>query len=149
MYKKISLLVLALFLSSTSYALKFNYNNYSEISGLKYSFSFNGQDWITPDVFGAKSPAILNRNKAGAVKFAELPKAWKIEAPDNVKFKCWDASDEQKTANNIVTLHNTKFARKNDLWLDVLDNGPAGISVRIIDQDGNGVYSNTIMCNIE
>lgn len=149
MYKKISLLVLVLFLSSTSHALKFSYDNYSEISGLKYSFSFNGQDWVTPDVFGASSPAILNRHNMGAVKFAELPKAWKIEAPDKAKFHCWDKADEEKSFNNILTLSNAKFAHKNELLLDIVDIDSANISMHITDMDGNGVYSNTIICSVE
>jgi len=148
MYKKISLLALVLFLSSTSYALKFNYDNYSEISGLKYSFSFNGQDWVAPDVFGASSPAILDRRKMGAVKFAELPKAWKVEAPGKIKFHCWDKSDEQKNFNNVLILSNAKFIHKNELLLDITDN-EAGISMFITDMDGNGVYSNTIICSVE
>jgi hypothetical protein len=147
MYKKTAL-ILVLFLSSASYALKFSYDNYSDITGLKYSFTFNGQDWITPDVFGANSPAILNRHKLSDVRFAQLPKAWKIEAPDKTKFHCWDKSDEQKTFNNILTLNNIKFAHKNGLLLDVVDND-VGVSMHITDIDGNGVYSNTIICSIE
>jgi len=147
MYKKISLLVLALFLSSTSYALKFSYDNYSEIPGLKYSFTFNGQDWITPDIFGANSAAILNRHKMGEVKFAELPKAWKIEAPDRTNFHCWNKSDEQKVFNNILTLSNAKFAHKNELLLDIIDND-IGIMMHITDMNGNEVYSNTIVCSV-
>ena len=147
MYKRV-LLVAALFLSSTSHALKFNYDNYSEVSGLKYSFTFNNNDWITPDVFGANSPMILNYKGMGVLKFAEFPKAWKVEAPDKVKFHCWDKRDEQKVFNNILTLNEAKLAHKNELLLDVIDNS-AGISMHITDMDGNGVYSNTIICSVE
>jgi len=149
MYKKTLCSILVLFLSSASHALKFNYDNYSEVSGLKYSFTFNGQDWIAPDIFGASSPAILNRHDMGAVRFAELPKAWRIEAPDKAKFHCWDKSDEQKTFNNTLTLSSAKFAHKNGLLLDITDRDSGNISIHITDMDGNGVYSNTIICNIE
>lgn len=149
MYRKTLLLILTLFLSSTSHALKFTYDNYSEISGLKYSLTFNGRDWVTPDIFGASSPTILNSYKMSAVKLAELPKAWKIEAPNKTKFHCWDRSDEQKKFNNILTLKKAEFIDRDDLLLDIIDHDASGILMHITDMDGNGVYSNTIICSIE
>lgn len=148
MHQKTLLVVLAWFLSSASYALKFNYDNYSDIAGLKYSFSFNGQDWITPDVFGTSSPAILDHRNMGAVKFAQLPKAWKIEAPKQANWHCWDENDQQKTFNNVLVLKQAKFSHKNDLLLDVIDY-EQGITVRITDMDGNGEYSNVLICRPE
>ena len=59
------------------------------------------------------------------------------------------ANKRKKIVANIVTLKEKKFVTEPDLLLDVIDNGPNGILMYIIDLNGNRIYSNMVECHVD
>lgn len=135
-----------LFLASSSQALQFSYDNYTKISQLQYSFSFDGYCW-----FQHVDSSVLSSREFRTLEFGKvLPLAWKVTVVDDKKMHCWRANDQQKKpVPNIVTLKQQKYTHEPDLLLDVIPSGSQGLLMHVIDLDGNKVYSNTIECYIE
>ena len=145
-YNMLCVLICVLFLTTSSQALQFSYDNYTKIPQLQYSFSYDGKTW-----FQHVANSVLNPREFITLEFgAMLPLAWKVTAMGGKKMHCWRANDaRKKPVSNIVTLKQQKFVQEPDLLLDVIASGSRGLLMHIIDLDGNGNYSNIIECHIE
>ncbi|MEI8054761.1 MAG: hypothetical protein WCH10_02010 [bacterium] len=143
---KLCLCVCFFLLSLPSQALEFHYDNYSRVPSLKYSFTFDGYNWLSNN-----NELLLDQQEFRTIEFGSLaPLAWKVDAPSGKKIHCFDLFDQQKNeVKNIVTLKDAKFAERDDLLLDVIDDGASGILVSIISADGDRIYSNAISCSID
>jgi hypothetical protein len=130
---------------SAAQAISFSYDNYSQVSPLKYAFSFNGKDWLRP------ADDSLHSRDYKTIDFTDsLPMSWQVEVASGKTLRCWDAFVEpKKEVKNIVTLSKAEFAKEENLLLDVIDEGENNIFVSIIDQDGESTYSNSIVCKVE
>lgn len=144
---KLKILFLSVTLFATpAWALKFSYDNYSDIPLLKYSFSFNDKDWFESDDTKALAPKGFK-----TIEFGDsLPISWAISAPAGKTLSCITQGDhEKKPVKNIVTLNSPSAAKKNDLLLDIIDtNNRGSFLAGITDLDGERQYSNFIECTI-
>lgn len=140
-------LISLMFLPLVCQAIKFTYDNYSSAPKLKCSFTYNGYDWLNS---GDDNSPFLSPRKFKTIEFdSTIPLAWKIEPPTDKKIYCWDFFDKQKKeVKNIVTLSRQEFSEKDDLLLDIIDNGKNSILISIIDTNGDRLYSNAIACSI-
>jgi hypothetical protein len=133
-------------LSPGTQALQFSFDNYAGAQTLSYSYSFDQKNWTWAGFLpGTKdSPqGYITADFGGTI-----PLSWKIEAGNRKSVHCIDYYSQQPTTN-IVTLKNLTFATKENLLLDVIEDGGGGFVASIIDTDGEDFYSNIVSCKFD
>lgn len=144
-FKTKILFLSAMLFSAPALALKFSYDNYSRVPLLKYSFTFNNNNWFQSDDANMLAPKDFKTMEFGD----SVPVSWEISPPSGKTLSCWQQGDhEKKSVKSIVTLTSLKFAKEDDLLLDIIDSDTNSFMAGIIDLDGERRYSNFIECTI-
>jgi len=144
-FKTKTLFLTAMLFAVPALALHFSYDNYSGIPLLKYSFTFDGNNWFKSDDANLLAPKGFK-----TVEFGDsIPVSWEISPPAGKTLSCWQQGDhEKKSVKSIVTLTSHKSTKEDNLLLDVIDSTASGFIVGIIDLDGEQRFSNVIECTI-